>query len=163
MLKPLGFLGLLLAIPAAQADAGAGAPSAIVQFVPFIAIFALMYFLILRPNQKREKERQAMIAALKRGDRVVTSGGILGTVHKIVSNEEVVLEIAEDVRVRVQRGAVSQVLSKTEPVRPTAGKKGEESVSQEDEDSSPKEEQDAAGDEKQSPKVVTTTRRKKNS
>lgn len=161
MLKPLGFLGLALAIPAAQADVGAGAPNAIVQFVPFIAIFALMYFLILRPNQKREKERQAMIAALKRGDRVVTSGGILGTVHKIVSNEEVLLEIAEDVRVRVQRGAVSQVLSKTEPVKPSAGKKGEEGAFQEDEGS--EDTQELASDEKESPKVVTTTRRKKNS
>ncbi|MBA4749407.1 MAG: preprotein translocase subunit YajC [Alphaproteobacteria bacterium] len=151
----------MLTIPAAQADIGAGAPSAIVQFVPFIAIFALMYFLILRPNQKREKERQAMIAALKRGDRVVTSGGILGTVHKIVSNEEVLLEIAEDVRVRVQRGAVAQVLSKTEPVKPSAGKKSEEDVFQEDERSA--DTQEVASDDAENPKVVTSSRRKKNS
>ncbi|MCA0370434.1 MAG: preprotein translocase subunit YajC [Proteobacteria bacterium] len=102
------------------ADTGAapagGMAAGVMQFAPFIAIFVLMYFLILRPSQKREKERQAMVSALKRGDRVLTNGGILGVVHKIVNDDEIVLEIADDVRVRFARSAVSQVLSKSEPV-----------------------------------------------
>lgn len=113
MSRLFAFLFFVTLVPGAHAEAPlGGAANGMIQFVPFIAIFVLMYFLILRPNQKREKERRAMVDALKRGDRVVTGAGIMGVVHKIVNDEEILLEIAENVRVRLLRTAVVQVLAK---------------------------------------------------
>ncbi|APX25252.1 MAG: preprotein translocase subunit YajC [Rhodobacteraceae bacterium] len=89
--------------------------SAIAQFVPLILIFAIMYFLLIRPQQKKMKEHQKMVAALRRGDQVVTQGGIIGKVSKVKENNEVEIEIAEGVRVRVVQNTITQVISKTEP------------------------------------------------
>ena len=83
-------------------------------FVPMILIFGIMYFLMIRPQQKKVKEHKAMVAALRRGDQVVTSGGLIGKVTKVADNE-VELEIAPNVKVKVVRPTISQVLSKTEP------------------------------------------------
>jgi preprotein translocase subunit YajC len=85
------------------------------QFIPLILIFAIMWFLLIRPQQKKLKEHQAMVAALRRGDQVVTQGGIIGKVTKAKEGDEVEIEIAEGVKVRVVRNTVAQVLSKTEP------------------------------------------------
>lgn len=90
-------------------------PAALGQFVPLILIFAIMWFLLIRPQQKKIKQHQKMVEALRRGDQVVTQGGIIGKVSKVKDNNELELEIAEGVRVRVVRSTVSQVLSKTEP------------------------------------------------
>jgi len=76
-------------------------------------MLAVMYFLMIRPQQKKVKEHKALIAAIKRGDQVVTSGGIIGTVAKVRSDTEVDLEIADGVRVRVVRGMITEVLAKT--------------------------------------------------
>lgn len=81
-----------------------------------IAMFAIFYFLLIRPQQKKMKEHKAMLAAVRRGDKVVTGGGIIGTVTKVIDDNEVTVEIAEGVKVRVQRGMISGVLSKVEPV-----------------------------------------------
>jgi preprotein translocase subunit YajC len=81
--------------------------------VPTVLIIGIMYFLMIRPQQKRLKEHQAMIAAIRRGDTVVTSGGILGKVTK-VDDQELQVEIAEGVRVKVVRGTVSEVRGKGE-------------------------------------------------
>jgi preprotein translocase subunit YajC len=100
----------------AQAAAGNAAPgAALMQFIPLILIFAIMYFLMIRPQQKRVKQHREMVAALKKGDQVVTQGGIIGKVAS-VRDEELEVEIATGVKVRVVRGTVSQVLSRTEPV-----------------------------------------------
>ncbi|WP_347138610.1 preprotein translocase subunit YajC [Paracoccus sp. SSK6] len=100
----------------AQAAAGgANAGAAFAQFIPLILIFAIMYFLMIRPQQKRVKQHREMVAALKKGDQVVTQGGIIGKVAS-VRDEELEVEIATGVRVRVVRGTVSQVLSATTPV-----------------------------------------------
>jgi preprotein translocase subunit YajC len=99
----------------AQAAGPAGAGSVIAQFVPLILIFAIMYFLLIRPQQKKVKEHRAMVDALRRGDQVVTSGGIIGKVSKVKEDGEVEVEIAEGVRVRVVKATISQVLNKTEP------------------------------------------------
>lgn len=88
---------------------------AIQQFVPLILIFAIMYFLLIRPQQKKVKEHQAMVAALRRGDMVITQGGIIGKVSKVKDDGELEVEIADNVRVRVMRATIVQVLSKTEP------------------------------------------------
>jgi preprotein translocase subunit YajC len=74
-----------------------------------------MYFLLIRPQQKKVKEHRAMVDALRRGDQVVTSGGIIGKVSKVKEDGEVEVEIAEGVRVRVVKATISQVLNKTEP------------------------------------------------
>lgn len=84
-------------------------------FVPLILIFAIMYFLLIRPQQKKLKEHKGMVAALRRGDQVVTQGGVIGKVSKIKDDAEVEVEIAEGVRVRVVRATITQVLSKTDP------------------------------------------------
>ncbi|MFC0201524.1 preprotein translocase subunit YajC [Paracoccus rhizosphaerae] len=99
----------------AQAAGGAGAGAAFAQFIPLILIFAIMYFLMIRPQQKRLKQHRAMVEAVKKGDQVVTQGGILGKVAA-VRDDELEVEIAQGVRVRVIRSTLAQVVSKTEPV-----------------------------------------------
>lgn len=89
--------------------------SAIAQFVPLILIFAIMYFLLIRPQQKKMKEHQKMVQNLRRGDQVVTQGGLIGKVVKVKDGNELDLEIAEGVKVRVVQNTIAQVLSKTEP------------------------------------------------
>ncbi len=86
--------------------------------IPLILIFAIMYFLLIRPQQKKLKEHQAMVAALRRGDQVVTQGGVIGKVTKVKDDSnEVEVEIAPNVNVRVVRGTISSVLNKTEPAK----------------------------------------------
>jgi preprotein translocase subunit YajC len=105
----------------AQAAAPAGdAAGALQSFAPLILIFVVFYFLLIRPQQKRAKQHKETLSQLRRGDRVVTAGGIIGTVNKLVSDTEVVVEIAEGVRVRVLRATIGEVLSKTEPVAAAA-------------------------------------------
>ncbi len=99
----------------AYAQAAGGAAAGFAQFLPLIAIFAIMYFLLIRPQQKRAKEHKAMVAALRRGDRVVTQGGVMGKVSKVIDDGELEVEIAENVRVRLVRSTVAQVVSKTDP------------------------------------------------
>lgn len=90
----------------------------IIQLFPLIAIFAIMYFLLIRPQQKKQREHQAMLGALRRGDQVVTGGGVIGKVTKVKEGEsEVEVEIAQGVTVRVVRGTITNVLNKTEPAK----------------------------------------------
>ena len=105
----------MFASPAYAQAAGGGAAGAFGSFVPLILIFAIMYFLLIRPQQKKMKEHRAMVEALRRGDRVVTQGGVIGKVSKVKDDAEVEVEIAEGVRVTVVRSTIAQVLSKTEP------------------------------------------------
>ena len=95
--------------------AGAGETSIIQMFLPLILIFAVFYFLLIRPQQKKAKEHNALLEAIRRGDRIVTGGGIVGTVARVNDNE-LLVDISENVRVTVMRGTVADVLSKTEPV-----------------------------------------------
>ena len=89
--------------------------SAIAQFLPLILIFAIMYFLLIRPQQQKVKQHKAMVEALRRGDQVVTQGGLIGKVSKVKDEGELEVELAEGVRVRVVKSTIAQVLSKTEP------------------------------------------------
>lgn len=100
----------------AFAQAGGGAAGGLIGFVPILLIFAIMYFLMIRPQQKKVKEHRAMVAALRRGDQVVTAGGLIGKVVK-VGDTEVDVELAPNVKVRVLRGTIAQVTSKTEPAQ----------------------------------------------
>ncbi|MGG7567500.1 preprotein translocase subunit YajC [Rhodovulum sp. DZ06] len=102
--------------PAYAQAAGGGDPmSAFGQFVPLILIFVIFYFFLIRPQQKRAKEHKAMLEALRRGDEVVTQGGIMGKVTKVKDDDEVELQIAEGVKVRVVRSTIAAVVNKTEP------------------------------------------------
>jgi len=100
---------------AQAAGAGAGGFGALGQFLPLILIFGIMYFLLIRPQQKKMKQHQGMVAALRRGDQVVTAGGIIGKVTKVKDAGEVEIEIASGVKIRVIQSTISQVLNKTEP------------------------------------------------
>ncbi len=88
---------------------------AFAQFLPLILIFAIMYFLLIRPQQKKVKQHQAMVAALRRGDQVITQGGLIGKVVKVKDDNEIEVELAENVKVRVVKSTVATVISKTEP------------------------------------------------
>lgn len=106
----------MLVTPAyAQAAAGGGAAGTIAQFIPLILIFVIMYVLMIRPQQKKMKEHRAMVEALRKGDQIITQGGILGKVTA-VHEGELEVEVAQGVRVRILRGAVQQVVNKTAPV-----------------------------------------------
>jgi preprotein translocase subunit YajC len=92
-----------------------GGSNAMLQFLPLVLIFVVFYFLLIRPQQKKQKDHRSMLDTLRRGDRIVTGGGIIGTVNRVVSNDEVEVDIAKDVRVRVLRSTISTVLAKPEP------------------------------------------------
>lgn len=94
---------------------GAGGFGGLGGLLPIVLIFVVFWFLLIRPQQKRMKEHKAMIAALKRGDKVVTGGGIIGTVTKVIDEAEVQVEIAKDVRVRVSRASIQAVTGKPQP------------------------------------------------
>ena len=88
---------------------------AIGQFIPLILIFVIFYFLLIRPQQKRIKEHRAMVEALTRGDNVVTAGGIVGKVARIIDGDKAEIQISDNVTIQVIKSTISQVLSKTEP------------------------------------------------
>ena len=101
----------------AQGAPGAGGGAdMLIQLAPFLLIFVVMYFLILRPQQKRAKVHQEMVNSLRRGDVVVTNGGLVGKVTKAVDGEDLEVEIAQGTRVKITRGGVSDVRSKSTPV-----------------------------------------------
>ena len=99
----------------AQAAGGSAGGSLVAQLPFFIAIFAIFYFLLIRPQQKKVKEHQAMVEALRRGDQVITAGGLVGKVTKVRDDGEIEVELAKDVNVRVIKGTIQSVRSKTEP------------------------------------------------
>ena len=84
-------------------------------FIPLILIFAIMYFLLIRPQQKKLKEHQKMVEALRRGDQVITQGGLIGKVTKVKDDNEIEVELAEGVKVRVVQSTITNVINKTEP------------------------------------------------
>jgi preprotein translocase subunit YajC len=101
----------------AQSGLFGGDSSVLVQFMPLVLIIVIMYFLILRPQQQKVKQHQAMVKALRRGDTVVTSGGLVAKVTKVVDDDQIEVEIADGVRVRQMRAMVSDVRAKGEPVK----------------------------------------------
>mgnify|MGYP001606380321 CR=1 FL=1 len=99
----------------AQAAGGATGAASIASFLPLILIFVIMYFLMIRPQQKRMKEHRAMVEALKKGDEVVTQGGLIGKVTALREGE-VEVEIAPGIKARVVRSSITGLISKTAPV-----------------------------------------------
>jgi preprotein translocase subunit YajC len=108
-------------IPPAYAQDASGFVAGVVQFAPLILIFAVFYFLLIRPQQQKQKELRNMLGALKRGDKVVTGGGIIGTVQRVplvqdkdgkqVPSTEIEVEIAPNLRVTVLRETIASVVS----------------------------------------------------
>ena len=108
----------MLITPAyAQAAAGGDANSMLMSLLPFALIFVIMYFLILRPQQKKVKDHAELVKNIRRGDTVVTSGGLVGKVTKVVDDDQIEVEISDGVRVRQMRSMVSDVRAKGEPVK----------------------------------------------
>ena len=99
----------------AQAAGAASAPSFITSLVPLLLIFVIFYFLLIRPQQKRQKEHRNMLENLRRGDHVVTAGGIMGKVTRVKEGEDVDVEIADGVKVKLVKSTIASVISKTEP------------------------------------------------
>lgn len=113
----LALTAVALAMPAVAQAAPAASPGGglMMQLVMFLPLILIFYFLLIRPQQQRAKKHAAMISAIKRGDTVVTSGGLIGKVNK-VSDTELSVDLAENVRVRVVKGMVLEVRNKSEPV-----------------------------------------------
>lgn len=108
----------------AQAPAAGPAGSGLEAFLPLILIFVVFYFLVFRPQQKKLKQHKDMVSQLRRGDKVVTGGGIIGTVTKVIDDNEVEIDIASDsgTKVRVLRATIADVLTKPQPVAAEGGK-----------------------------------------
>ena len=102
---------MLISPAYAQAASSGGTGDLLATMLPMVAIFAIFYFLMIRPQQRKQKEHRAMIDALEKGNEVVTAGGIAGRVSKI-DDQYVTVEIAQGVEIHVQRHAVSQLLPK---------------------------------------------------
>lgn len=107
----------MFATPAFAQAAGAPAGGLLNSIlVPMLLVFAIMYFFMIRPQQKKMKEHQAMLGALRKGDQVITQGGLIGKVLRVKDDSEVEVEIATGVKVRVVRSTIVKVIGKTEPV-----------------------------------------------
>ena len=110
--------GLLISTALAQTAApGAGGVADLMSFLPLVLIFFVFYFLLIKPQQKKMKEHKDMLETLRRGDRVVTGGGIIAKVVKVGPEDEATLEIAEGVQVKVVKSTINLVMGKTEPVK----------------------------------------------
>jgi preprotein translocase subunit YajC len=101
----------------AQALGGSGMPDILMQMAPFAVILLIMYFLILRPQQRRAQTHTEMIKNVRRGDTIVTSGGLVGKIARTIDDNEVELEVAPNVKVRLMRQMITDVRVKGEPVK----------------------------------------------
>ncbi len=113
-------------ISPAYAQASGDGGSGLISLLPLVLIFVVFYVLLIRPQQKKVKAHKMLVEALRRGDRVVTGGGLMGTVSKVIGDHELQVEIAEGVRVRVVRHTIQEVVSKSEPAdKKDSGKESE--------------------------------------
>ena len=103
--------------PAWAQGAGGGALDGLGGLLPLVLIFVVFYFLLIRPQQKKAKDHREVLATLRRGDRVVTNGGLIGTITRVPNDNELIIEVAEGVKVRVMRGMIAESMSKSDPAR----------------------------------------------
>jgi len=106
---------MLISTAYAQSTGGGGGFDLLGGMMPLILIFVIFWFFLIRPQQKKQKDHRAMVQNLKRNDQVLTAGGIIGKVTRLIDDSTVQVEIADNVRVRVARGTISEVLSKPAP------------------------------------------------
>ena len=114
---------MLISQAYAQTGGAPGGLGGLESILPLVLIFVVFYMLLIRPQQKKMKEQREKIAGVKRGDRVVTSGGIVGLVTKEIGDHEVQVEIAEGIRVRVVKATITDILARGQPVRAPQGSK----------------------------------------
>ena len=107
----------MLISPAYAQNAGGAGGFDVGFLLPMVLIFGVFYMLLIRPQQKKAKQHRELLEALRRGDRIITNGGIIGLITKVVDANELIVEIAQGVKVRVARSMVSTVMAKTEPSR----------------------------------------------
>jgi preprotein translocase subunit YajC len=117
----------------AGAPDGAFGLGGMAQLLPIVAIFVIFYFLLIRPQQRKAKEHKALLAGVRRGDRVVTGGGILGVVTKVLDEQYVQVEIAEGVRVRVLKGTIADIPSRTATAPAAGTRRADDKRAEEDE------------------------------
>ena len=110
----------------------------IVSLLPLVLIFVVFYFLLIRPQQKKMKAHKVLIGAVRRGDRIVTAGGILGQVTKVINDGEVQVEIADGVRIRIVRSTITDILTKPEPAEKSTSAGGETRAANDDAAEKPK-------------------------
>ncbi len=103
------------------ADGATDGGGGFIQLLPLVLIFVVFWFLLIRPQQKKMKKHKAMVEGLRRGDRIVTGGGLIGTVTKVIDDSEAQVELAEGVRVRVLRNTIQDIVNKSEPANPKGG------------------------------------------
>ena len=115
---------MLISTAYAQGAGGLLDQSALLQFLPLVLIFVVFYFLLIRPQQSKMKQQREMLAGVKRGDRVVTGGGIIGLVTKVIGDNELQVEIADGVRVRILKQTITDIVTRGESVR--GGKESDE-------------------------------------
>lgn len=101
--------------PAWAQGAGGGALDGLGGLLPLVLIFVVFYFLLIRPQQKKAKAHREVLATLRRGDRIVTNGGLIGTITRVPNDNELIIEVAEGVKVRVMRGMIAESMSKSDP------------------------------------------------
>ena len=99
--------------------------SGIGQFIPLILIFVIFYFFLIRPQQKKVKEHKIMVEGLKRGDKIITSGGIIGSINKINDNKEIMLQISEDTEIKLAAGMITDLYSVSEKPKEKTSDKNE--------------------------------------
>ena len=128
-------------ISPAYAQVG-GAGDSFGMFVPLILIFVVFYFLMIRPQQKKQKNHREMIGALRRGDRIVTNGGLIGSISRVANDNELIVEVASGVKVRVLRSMIAELLSKPQPVR----RRAKQDVEDETQDGAYEEDAESEGD-----------------
>ncbi len=104
----------MLISPAWAQGAGGGGFEGLGAFLPIVLIFVVFYFLLIRPQQKKAKQHREMLGALRRGDKIVTNGGLIGTISRVPNETELILEISDDVRVRVMRSMVADIMVKSD-------------------------------------------------
>jgi preprotein translocase subunit YajC len=130
--------------PAWAQGAGGGGLDGLGGLLPLVLIFVVFYFLLIRPQQKKAKEHRETLSNLRRGDKVVTNGGLVGTITRVPNDTELMVEIADGVKVRVLRGMIAESLSKSDPA--PAKSKDKDKDKDEDQDDDQYEEDEVADD-----------------
>lgn len=128
--------------PAWAQGAGGGGLDGLGGLLPLVLIFVVFYFLLIRPQQKKAKEHRETLANLRRGDKVVTNGGLIGTITRVPNDTELIVEIADGVKVKVLRGMIAESLSKSDP----APAKSKDKDRDQDEDEDVSDDYDDQGD-----------------
>lgn len=125
---------MLISPAYAQAAGGGGSTDFLIQIAPLILIFVVFWFFLIRPQQQKAKQHRELVANLRRGDQVLTGGGIVGRVAKLIDDVYIQVEIADNVRIKLARTAVSDVLTKGEPVKASRKESKEEGADAGEED-----------------------------